>query len=183
MCAIKRFLSQNKQVSIKQSFLLFDVMVKPIILYGSEIWGYQRRKCVESVQIQFCKLLLKLGSHTSNDASLGECGRYNLYVDSLFKCIKFWIKVIHMPNDRLPKDAYDMLYGLDQYGKNTWASEIKYVLNRTGFSYVWISQTIGNVKLFLSELKQRIIDIEKQKWYSSVTDNKYCMYIVYSKQN
>ena len=86
---IKRFLSQNKQVSLKQSFLLFDVMMKPILLHGSEIWGYQRRKCVESVQIQFCKFLLKLGSHTSNDASLGECGRYNLYVDSLFKCIKF----------------------------------------------------------------------------------------------
>ena len=89
VCVIKRFLSQNKQVSLKQSFLLFDVMMKPILLHGSEIWGYQRRKCVESVQIQFCKFLLKLGSHTSNDASLGECGRYDLYVDSLFKCIKF----------------------------------------------------------------------------------------------
>ena len=65
-----------------------------------------------------------------------------------------------------------MMYGLDQYGKNTWVSEIKYVLNRTGFGYVWISQTIGNVKLFLSEFRQRVIDIEKQKWYSSVTDNK-----------
>ena len=32
MCVIKRFLSQNKQVSIKQSLLLFDVMVKPILL-------------------------------------------------------------------------------------------------------------------------------------------------------
>ena len=36
-----------------------------------------------SVQIQFCKFLLKLGSHISNESSLGECGRYNLYVDSL----------------------------------------------------------------------------------------------------
>ena len=88
------------------------------------------------------------------------------------KCIKFWIKVIHIPNDRLPKHAYDMLYGLDQYGKNTWASEIKYVLNRTGFGYVWISQTIGDVKFDLNEFKQRLIDIEKQKWYSSVNDNE-----------
>ena len=88
-----------------------------------------------------------------------------------------------MPNDRLPKHAYGMLYGLDQNCKNTWASDIKYVLNRTGFGYVWISQTIGNVKLFLNDLKQRVIDIEKQNCYSSVTDNKKCMYIVYSKQN
>ena len=62
-------------------------MVKPILLYGSEILVYQRRKCIESVQIQFCKFLLNLGSHTSNDASLDECGRYNLYVDSLLKYI------------------------------------------------------------------------------------------------
>ena len=141
-------------------------MVKPILLYGSEIWGYQKRKCIESVQIHFCKFLLKLGSHTSNDASLGECGRYNLYVDSLLKCIKFWIKIVHMPNSRLPKHSYDMLYVLDQNGKNTWVSEVKYVLHRTGFGYVWIAQTVGNVRLFLSEFKQRVIDIEKQNWFS-----------------
>ena len=60
--------------------------------------------------------------------------------------------------------GYDMLYGSYQYGKNPWASKIKYVLNRTVFGYVWISQnSIGNVKSPLNEFKQTVIDVEKQK--------------------
>jgi hypothetical protein len=36
-------------------------MVKPILLYGSEIWGFSKNiQGLEKVQLRFCKLLLKL---------------------------------------------------------------------------------------------------------------------------
>ena len=33
----------------------FDTMVKPVLLYGSEIWGFQISEAVENNQDQFCK--------------------------------------------------------------------------------------------------------------------------------
>jgi hypothetical protein len=40
---------------------LFDKMVKPILLFGSEIWGFSKTiDCLEKIQLRFCKLLLKL---------------------------------------------------------------------------------------------------------------------------
>jgi hypothetical protein len=40
-------------------------MVKPILLYGSEIWGFSKNiQYLEKVQLRFCKLLLKLKTST-----------------------------------------------------------------------------------------------------------------------
>ncbi|XP_046584411.1 uncharacterized protein LOC124291467 [Haliotis rubra] len=45
--------------------------------------------------------------------ALGECGRHPLYVDSAVRCIKYWIRLLHLPSHRLPRKAYVMLYNLD----------------------------------------------------------------------
>jgi hypothetical protein len=42
-------------LSIECQLELFDKMVKPMLLYGSEIWGYSK-----NIDLRFCKLLLKL---------------------------------------------------------------------------------------------------------------------------
>ena len=44
----------------KLLFKLFDSKIKPIILYGSEIWGVKRYDHVENAHIKFCKLVLML---------------------------------------------------------------------------------------------------------------------------
>ena len=69
---------QNPIVSIK----LFDSMVKPILLYGCQVWGndyinYESKDIhhldripFEEVQNKYCKLLLCVGRFTSNMAAL-----------------------------------------------------------------------------------------------------------------
>ena len=39
---------------------LFDTMVLPIALYGSEIWGHANFEMIEQLNLQFCKMLLKV---------------------------------------------------------------------------------------------------------------------------
>ena len=38
---------------------LFDTMVLPIALYGSEIWGHVNFEMIERLHLQFCKIYLK----------------------------------------------------------------------------------------------------------------------------
>ena len=123
-------------------------MVVPILLYGAELWGYGQINLIENVQSQYCKYLLKLSVNTANVAALGECGRYPLYVKYHLKCIRYWIKLLHMTNDRYPKHAYDMLYNLECAGRTTWATNIKQLLFKYGFGFVWISQNIGDINIF-----------------------------------
>ena len=46
---------RNQNIPIDIQLKLFDAMVEPILLYGSEIWGYENGKIIEQVHLSFCK--------------------------------------------------------------------------------------------------------------------------------
>ena len=62
-------------------FKLFDTMIKPILCYAAEIWGFEIAGNIEKVHDQFCKRFLKLPQCTFNAFARGECGRYPLYIE------------------------------------------------------------------------------------------------------
>ena len=85
-------------LSVKTSLKLFDQLVRPIVMYGADIWGvpnlkvnaftsnkygfgleelYDNFPC-ESVQVMYCKMLLGVQRQCSNKAAMGEVGRYPL---------------------------------------------------------------------------------------------------------
>lgn len=45
-------------LSIECQLDLFDKIVKPILLYGCEVWGFGINYIIEMVHIKFCKILL-----------------------------------------------------------------------------------------------------------------------------
>jgi hypothetical protein len=47
-------------LSIKSQYDLFDKIVKPILLYGCEIWGFGNIDIIERVHLKFCKSILNL---------------------------------------------------------------------------------------------------------------------------
>ena len=57
-------------------FKIFDTKVLPILMYGAEIWGIQARQEVERVQHYACKRCLCARQNSTNDAVMGDCGRY-----------------------------------------------------------------------------------------------------------
>ena len=63
-------------------FKMFYAQIKPMLLYGSEIWGLKEYKSVEKVHTSALKKLLNVSSRTPNDIAYGETGRFPLYVHS-----------------------------------------------------------------------------------------------------
>ena len=59
-----------------------------------------------------------------------------------------------MPHYRYPLNCYKMLKDIDISGRWTWATEVKELLFRYGFGYVWIAQDVGDVDMFLRAFKQ-----------------------------
>lgn len=106
--------------------------------------------------------------NTPNKAAIGECGRLPIYYTCLIRCIKFWFDLLHMDNNRLPKECYLMLLHLDDRGSTTWASFVKNILCMYCFGHVWYNQGVENVGLFMSIFKERLDDICKQNWHSDV---------------
>ena len=56
------------------------------------------------------------------------------------------------------------------YNGNNWAHRIKTLLNELGLSYIWENQF--NILINVSLIKQRITDIYKQHWYSSIANSR-----------
>ena len=61
-----------------------------------------------------------------------------------------------------------MLLNLQRKNYNTWACSIQNVLHKFGFGVVWEMQGVGDVKSFIKEFKQRLIDSFKQDWHSAL---------------
>lgn len=151
---------------------LFDKMVLPVLLYGSEIWGYKSRIEIEKVQIKYCKFALGVGPSAANAAVLGDCGRVSIGVLSRLRCMKYWLKIIAMENSRLPRAGYNMLYEHEQAGRVNWATKIKELLFAFGFGIVWFEQGVGNGKLFLLEFESRLRDCAQQVWHMDLESNE-----------
>ena len=101
-------------------FSLYDKLVVPVLCYGSEIWGYERRNNVERAHTKFCKRVLGVTYSASNVAVLGESGRYPLWLVYFTHIVKFWLKILGMSDGRLPKQCYLMNKQLCYVGRVTW---------------------------------------------------------------
>ena len=141
-------------IPCKDLFKIFDCMVAPILTYGSQIWGLKYSKEVEKVQVKLGKWLLQVGRTTTNSMVLGECGRTPLVLIYMTKAVKYWCRLIQLDHCRLPCQTYQMLKLLDNNGNINWVTGIKNILFKFGFGYVWLSQEIGNVNLFITYFKQ-----------------------------
>ena len=170
---IKLYNKKCSGLDIKTSFFLFDRMVAPILYYGAEIWGIQYINSIEKVHTRFCKYILKVGNHCSDIAALGECGRFPLFVYYHAHAIKYWVKLMLMSDTRLPKQCYKMLVQLDEAGRTkfNWVTMIKNSLFKYGFGYAWISQEVGDVNIFMSNILQRLKDNAYQEWHDSVDNS------------
>ena len=117
------FLLDRTYFEYADIFKLFDTMIKPILCYAAELWGFEIAGNIEKVHDQFCKRFLKLPQcRAFNAFARGECGRYPLYIEYFCRCIKYWVKLTRMNPIRLPHKCYKMLRNLDETGRVTWAT-------------------------------------------------------------
>ena len=167
---------------VSLSFDLFDKLIVPILWYGSEVWG-TKHILIESIEIvhtNFCKYILSVSYNASHAAVLDDLGRTPLYVLYKYRCVKCWLNIVHDNETRLRNAVYNVLRQLDEQRGNTWVFEIRSMLFVFGFGHVWHQHSVGNTVMFLSELKQRLIDTAVQNWHSDViTNHKLNMYSLY----
>ena len=147
---------------------LFDKIVSPILLYGAEIWGYEYCESIETVQITSYRRILGVGLCTPKQAIMGEVGKYPVALYYYSRCIEYWFKILCMTDHRYPKVCYSMLKVLDERGRITWASHIRCLLERYGFSFVWISQGVGDVDVFMKIFKTKLQEHFKNTWFTDI---------------
>ena len=80
---------------------LFDTMIVPILLYGSEVWGFENCEVIEAYHFKFCKLMFYLKPSTPKVMVYGELGRFPMTVFIQTRMINFWSKIVCGKEDKL----------------------------------------------------------------------------------
>ncbi len=155
---------------------LFDQLVLPILLYGSEIWGFQQLDQIEMFYKKFLKNLLKLNRNTANCMVYGEVGRFSLNSMVEKRMINFWLHVCQGKQAKFSHTIYKLLLKLHekQDFKSKWIVKIKSILDKSGLSNMWDQQTIVNKEWLKQCVDRRLKDMDIQNWNSEVNRNRLC---------
>ena len=76
------------------------------------------------------------------------------------------------------KIKYNVLYNdsLNIPDKTSWVTLFRDLLSNLGFRHVLIQQNVGDKKVFLSLVKQRLSDTFVQNWNSRLTDSSRALF-------
>ena len=125
---------QITRLSNNLNNMSFTVLCK-ILLYGSELCGLDDMSIIESVHIFPLNKILVVPLFTPNIMVYGDTGRYELRINSVLRCVKYWLRLLNMDNDRYACKVYKMM--LHNSNCCDRASKIKELLFHFNFNDVW----------------------------------------------
>ena len=159
-------------LSINCQLNLLDKMVKPILLYGCEIWGLGNIEIIERVHIKFCKLLLQLQNSTPTYMIYGELGRYPIVLDVKIRILSFWSKLLFDKESKLSLIIYKLCFEMHTVNDANfpWLKNVHNIINECGLAYISNTQIFINSDWFTSLVKQTLKDQYNQLWHQQ-TEN------------
>ena len=104
-------LVRKEALPVDIQLLLFDSMIEPILIYGSEVCGYENLKFIEQIHLKYCKRVLQVRNTTPNFMVLGELGRFLVEVKVKLRMISFWSRFIQSES-KLSSILYKLMLSL-----------------------------------------------------------------------
>ena len=150
--AIFRLKQLDVKGNITVALKLFNCLIRPILLYGSEVWGPYYSlglseenlisKCdalpAEKIFIKFCRYLLGVRRNSPTQAVRGELGQLGLLTTILPISVKYWFSICERDCSALVKQAY--LTSLSFQSSKGWASHIGHILRSNQLEETWSNQ-------------------------------------------
>ena len=165
-------------LDIDTQIKLFDSTVLPILLYGSEAWGYSNVDIIEKLHLRFLKILLNVRKSTPSCMIYGEAGHFPLSLMVNSRMVSYWFKICTENKPKLNVVLYKLLYNMYNMGslQSCWITHVKAVLDNLGLSNIWLMQCNGIKREWLkSKVKLVLQDQFRQSWSSNINDMSKCL--------
>ena len=177
--------TRKLDLPVDMQLQMFDCMVVPILLYGAEIYGYEKSDIIESLFLQFYKIIMCFKKCTPNAILYGELERYPADILIKSRMVGFWKRLVCGKQDKISCILYNLMYKLHtgNFYFSKWLNCVESTLNNCGFSEYWIHQNVPVNYCLAKMVKSRLIDQFKQNWYNSVFDLSKCLNYRIFKRN
>ena len=171
--------TRKLNLSIDLQIELYDKCVKPVLLYGSEIWACSALENIDKTHIRFLKMILGVKSSTPTCMVLGELGTYPVSLDAKLRMLCYWYKLCTEFDKGIDKLSILMfrlsmeLFNTSVY-KLPWLANIQSILNKLGLTYIWNGDWTMSPFAFKNLAKQRLKDHYIQFWEETINSKNIC---------
>ena len=131
-------ITKIKQLNLtfETSIELFERLIIPVLLYGSEIWGYENPKQLQTMVNNVMRKFLKLHKSTPICMINGELGLKEIseYIEN--RMMNFWFQVETGEESKISTILYKwikILHNRNSYS-SPWIQKIETTLEHTGMS-------------------------------------------------
>ena len=153
--------------------VLYERMVLPSLLYGSEVYGWSLAKECDLVLYKQLKRYFRLPANVSRDALYWCLGILPLHFEIWIRSYKFWMKIISLSNKRLENQLMNLCVTLHNEGIKTWFGEMLIVFEQVGFQGDFIhwkyNDISENLPRFTDLVRKHLITTMK----NSLNQSKY----------
>ena len=146
----------------KISLQLVDAFVSPTISYGCKVWGFAKENILEKIYIKCCKQILGIRQNSCNAAVYSELGRYPIHIRYI-RIVKYWLRIINTDTIIL-RTVINTCLNNAHNGR----VDVKNILSRYGFLYVWENPNITSTNVFISKFRKTVVDVYIQEWRTHI---------------
>ena len=168
-------MTQALGLSVEMQCDLYEKLVVPVLLYGTEVWGLRNTELIEKFERKFLKMVLKINKYTANCMAYGELGKHRARVTIQTRLLNFWTRLEGGNRQKLSSLLYRLMTKLSNENicHFDWINDVKHTLDSAGFSYLWDSTQKGE-EIIVKAVSERLKDIDAQQWHSEVSENSLC---------
>ena len=105
-------------------FYLYDALVRPVLIYGSDVWVFNK-SCVDTLDkiiLNHVRRTLHVKATICNDIVFGESGLFPPSVYCHINVLCYYHRLRVMQENRVVKSVFKALHNLNDQGFNTWVT-------------------------------------------------------------
>ena len=157
---------------------MFEQLIQPICLYGSEIWSIDDVKCnsiiafmkslelfsAEKLNLSFSKFSLGVHKKAQNSAVRGELGRYPLGIEIVTNLLMYYYHIKHSTSNSLLQEAFHLS---KLNGTKGWTNKIEQIT-------YFIETQNKNTKISFTRkfIKQCLQTLYREYWHTNIRNEQ-----------
>ena len=121
---------------VKVMLYLFRSLIRPILTYGSDVWGvnFNATKSMDKIFLWYARTILEVKPNTCNLITMGECGEVPPSVICHKNVMCYYKRLQGIPENSLAIRVFYELKKLNDMGFKTWVTSVRELASRYNVS-------------------------------------------------
>ena len=143
---------------------LFDSCVTPVLDYSSGVWGFSKYNCLEAIQNRAIHIYLGVHKFAPTLALQGDMGWMSTENRQCLSVLRFWNRLLKLPDNRLTKRIFIDDFYLAQSGHENWCSNVFKILEKLNLEHLFYERKMVDIK----EIKDQLMNKQNDMWKQAV---------------